>query len=139
MRRCPLGWIPRLAFPVDQPRGCIAANSFPPRFPVRSHRHVRKKRVLAERTHHVLIGFHPRARSHAKKSRFRIDSVQIAVFADFHPGDIVPNSPYSIPLAFESGHHHPPVFFAPRPWKHAAQVTYFAPPPSHPPAPHFLT
>ena len=126
MRRRAFGWIPRLALPVGQPSWRIAANSFPPRLPLGSHRHVRKQRVLVQRSHHVLIGFHTRARSHPKKARFRIDGVQISVFADLHPGNIVSNGPDAIPLVLERRHHHCQIRFPARAWKRRAHVGYFA-------------
>jgi len=80
---------PVAALPVDQVLRSIAADAFPPHIAIVSQADIGEDGVLVDAAHRVEVGVIGGTRGNTEEAGFRIDRIEAAVSAVFHPGDIV--------------------------------------------------
>ena len=90
---------PGAAKPVDEMTGFLLRHSLPPDVTVRCEGAIGEDRISRHRVHRIGIRFHPGARSHTKETRLRVDGVEPAILAEFHPGNVIADR-----LHFPAGH-----------------------------------
>ena len=80
---------PVLALPVDGVRRRVLGHAFPPHVAVVGQRDVGEDDVFLQGGHRVVVGLFVGARRNAEEAGFRVDRVELAVFAGFDPGDVI--------------------------------------------------
>merc|ERR1712176_26705 len=102
--RCSRLFCPRLVLPVSNIASWLVSDTLPPDISIGSLGDICVDGVLLHASHSVGVRVFGSTRGDSEEAVFWIDSSELSIFVEFHPGDIITNA-----LDFPSGNsrcHH---------------------------------